>query len=116
MVKMYKDFRTMMLYYMNEIKRANPIVVGCSVFDSSRILTEVFLEDLRRHVPGIKHVLGGPGVAHFMKNTDDLISLDHIDAVCQDEGENALASEQQLITEVPDIGLTCRPRWLAMVA
>jgi len=90
MVKMYKDFRTMMLYYMNEIKRANPIVVGCSVFDSSRILTEVFLEDLRRHVPGIKHVLGGPGVAHFMKNTDDLITLDHIDAVCQDEGENAL--------------------------
>ena len=46
MVEMYKDFRTLMLYYMNEIKRANPIVVGCSVFDSSRILTEVFLDDL----------------------------------------------------------------------
>lgn len=90
MVKMYKDFRTLMLYYMNEIKRANPIVVGCSVYDSSRILTEVFLEDLRKHIPGIKHVLGGPGVAHFMKNTDDLISHNHIDAVCQDEGENAL--------------------------
>ena len=90
MVKMYKDFRTLMLYYMNEIKRANPIVVGCSVYDSSRILTEVFLEDLRKRIPGIKHVLGGPGVAHFMKNTDDLISHNHIDAVCQDEGENAL--------------------------
>jgi len=90
MVEMYKDFRTLMLYYMNEIKRANPIVVGCSVFDSSRILTEVFLDDLRRHLPGIKHVLGGPGVAHFMKNTDSLLDLDHIDAVCQDEGENAI--------------------------
>ncbi len=90
MVKMYKDFRPLMLYYMNEIKRASPLVVGCSVFDSSRILTEIFFEDLRKHLPGYKHVLGGPGVAHFMKNTDRLISLDHIDAVCQDEGENAL--------------------------
>ena len=90
MVEMYKDFRPLMLYYMNEIARSKPLVVGCSVFDSSRIFSEIFLEDFRRHYPGCKHVLGGPGVAHFMKNTDDLISLDHIDAVCQDEGENAL--------------------------
>jgi len=90
MMEMYKVFRPLMLYYMNEIKKANPIVVGCSVFDSSRIITEIFFEDLRKHFPGYKHVLGGPGVAHFMKNTDRLIKLDHVDAVCQDEGENAL--------------------------
>jgi len=90
MMEMYKVFRPLMLYYMNEIKKANPIVVGCSVFDSSRIITEIFFEDLRKHFPGYKHLLGGPGVAHFMKNNDRLINLEHIDAVCQDEGENAL--------------------------
>ena len=87
MFKFYRDYRTLMLYYMDEIKKANPLIVGCSVFDASRIVTEIFLEDLRKIYPGYKHILGGPGVAHFMKNTDELLSHDHIDAICQDEGE-----------------------------
>ncbi len=90
MMEMYKDFRPIMLYYMNEIRKASPLVVGCSIFDSSRIISEIFFEDLRKNVPGCKHIMGGPGVAHFMKNTEELLSHDHIDAVCQDEGENAL--------------------------
>ena len=90
MLKFYRDYRTLMLYYMDEIKKANPLVVGCSVFDTSRIVTEIFLEDLRKIYPGYKHVLGGPGVAHFMKNTDELLSYNHIDAICQDEGEVSL--------------------------
>ena len=93
MAEMYKEFRPLILHYINEIKKANPIIVGCSVYDSSRIITEIFFEDLRKHCPGIKHLLGGPGVAHYMENassTDRLINLEYIDAVCQDEGENAL--------------------------
>jgi len=90
MVEMYKEFRPLMLNAINQIIKINPIVVGCSVYDSSLIISEIFLEDLRKHHPGFKHILGGPGVAHFMKNTEELLKLDHIDAVCQDEGENAL--------------------------
>ena len=92
MVAFYKDFRPLMLYYMNEIKKLNPKVLGCSVFDSSRLFTEIFLEDFKKQFPEseCKHLLGGPGVAHFMKNTDELLSYDHSDAVCQDEGENAI--------------------------
>ena len=93
MAEMYKEFRPLMLHYINEIKKAKPLIVGCSVYDSSRIITELFFEDLRKHFPGYKHLLGGPGVAHYMENsssTDRLINLEYIDAVCQDEGENAL--------------------------
>ena len=92
-----------MLYYMDEIKKANPLIVGCSVFDTCKIVTEIFLEDLRKIYPGYKHILGGPGVAHFMKNTDELLSLDHIDGICQDEGELALVEYVKAIKN--DTGL-----------
>ena len=90
MLKFYRDYRTLMLYYMDEIKKADPLIVGCSVYDTSRIFTEIFLKDLRKIYPGYKHVLGGSGVAHFMKNTEELLNQDYVDAVCQDEGEVSL--------------------------
>ena len=75
MVEFYKDWRPLMLYYMNEIKKLNPTIVGCSVFDSSRLFTSIFLEDFKKQFPEIKSkfLLGGPGVAHFMKNTNNLL-------------------------------------------
>ena len=103
MLKFYRDYRTLMLYYMDEIKKANPLIVGCSVFDTCKIITEIFLEDLRKIYPGYKHILGGPGVAHFMKNTDELLALDHIDGICQDEGELALVEYVKAIKN--DTGL-----------
>ena len=89
MLEFYADNRSLMLYYMDEIRKLNPLIVGCSVQVTSRIFTELFLEDLRINSPGYNHVLGGPEVAHFMKNTETLLSHDFIDAVNQDEGENS---------------------------
>ena len=86
MIEFYREHRPIMLYYINEIKRLKPKIVGCSIHDTSKLVTEIFLEDLRKNYPDCKHVVGGPGVAHFMKNNEELLSHDHIDAVCQDEG------------------------------
>ncbi|SVD16535.1 uncharacterized protein METZ01_LOCUS369389, partial [marine metagenome] len=52
MLEFYADNRSLMLYYMNEIKKLNPLIVGCSVEVTSRIFTEIFLEDLRKNLPG----------------------------------------------------------------
>tara|TARA_Y100000590_G_C15709721_1_gene1009872 strand:- start:117 stop:2576 length:2460 start_codon:yes stop_codon:yes gene_type:complete len=105
MVKFYRSYRPIMLYYINEIRRLQPKIVGCSVYDSSRLFTSIFLEDLKKNIPDLKSklLLGGPGVAHFMKNTDELLSLDHIDAVCQDEGEQAIIDYYNAIND--DTGL-----------
>ena len=92
MVEFYRNWRPLMLYYIAEIKKLNPSVVGCSVFNSSKLFTQIFLEDFKKQYPEskCKFLLGGPGVAHFMKNTDELLSCNYIDAVCQDEGEGAI--------------------------
>ena len=92
MLEYYKDNRTLFLYYMNEIKKLNPRVVGCSCQNSSLLLSEIFLEDLRNNLPLFEHILGGPGVASFMKNADRLLSKNYIDAVNLDEGEVSLVS------------------------
>ena len=110
MVKFYRTWRPILLYYMGEIKKLNPLIIGCSVYDSSKLFTEIFLEDLKKNLPELesKLLLGGPGVAHFMKNTDKLLSYDHIDAVCQDEGENAIVDYVNAIkndTELPVAGM-----------
>lgn len=89
MLEFYADNRALMLYYMDNIRKLNPLIVGCSVQVTSRIITELFLEDLRKNSPGYNHIVGGPEVAHFMKNTNTLLSHDFIDAVNQDEGENS---------------------------
>jgi anaerobic magnesium-protoporphyrin IX monomethyl ester cyclase len=92
MLQYYKDNRLLMLYYMREINKLKPIIIGCSVKVTCRILTLLFLEDYRNLFPGQFHLLGGPEVAHFMNNNETLISYDYIDAICQDEGENAIVS------------------------
>jgi radical SAM superfamily enzyme YgiQ (UPF0313 family) len=92
MLEYYKYNRASFLYYMSQINRLNPKIVGCSCKNSSFILTQIFLEDLRNHFPRFKHILGGPEVAFFMNNADDLLSRDYIDAVNLDEGEVSLVN------------------------
>ena len=97
MLHFYKDHRALFLHNMEEIKKLNPTFVGCSVQNTSRILTEIFLEDLKANYPGFNHILGGPEVAHFMENTDQLLSHNFVDAVCQDEGEKSLVEYIRMI-------------------
>src|SRR3989338_34135 len=99
MLEFYRDNRAFFLHYMNEIKRLNPRVVGCTAHCSSRILSEIFLEDMRNLLPGFKHLLGGPDVASFMNNTDDLLSRPYIDAINQDEGEHSLVEYLKALIE-----------------
>ncbi len=97
MYEYYKNNRAIFLEFMQRIRDLNPLVVACSCQCSSRILAEIFLEDLRNIFPGYIHMLGGPDVASFMKNTDSLLSRDYIDAVSQDEGENALLGFMKMV-------------------
>ena len=90
MLEFYRDHRPLMLSLIGKLVRLNPLIVGCSVQVTSRLLSELFLEDLRQFLPEAKFILGGPEVAHFMKNTETLLKEDYVDGVCQDEGENAL--------------------------
>lgn len=90
MLEFYRDNRALFLYFIDKIRQLNPRVVGCSCFGASIELTKIFLEDLRHFCPDIKHILGGPEVASFMRNADELLSKDYIDAVCFDEGEVSL--------------------------
>jgi len=87
MLEFYRDHRAIFLYYIDQIRQLNPKVVGCACFTASLELTKIFLQDLRVFFPQFKHIIGGPEVAWFMHNTDELISKDYIDAVCLDEGE-----------------------------
>jgi radical SAM superfamily enzyme YgiQ (UPF0313 family) len=90
MQEFYYDHRVTFLYYMERIRELGPKVVGCSCFGASIELTKIFLEDLRNFFPHYKHLLGGPEVAGFMGNADQLLSKDYIDAICLDEGEVAI--------------------------
>jgi radical SAM superfamily enzyme YgiQ (UPF0313 family) len=90
MLEYYKDNRVFFLYYMSQINKLNPKIVGCSCKNSSFILSQLFLEDLRNNFPRFKHILGGPEVAYFMNNADELLSKNYIDAVNLDEGEISL--------------------------
>ncbi len=92
MTDYYADNRALFLYYMNEIKKLNPLAVGCSCQSSSMILTEMFLQDLRNNLPKFKHILGGSEVAGFMQNADRLIKTNYIDAINFDEGEISLTA------------------------
>ena len=62
MLEYYSDNRALFLHSMEKINRLNPKFVGCSVQNTSHILTEIFLEDFRNIYPGYNHILGGPEV------------------------------------------------------
>lgn len=104
MLEFYRDNRVLFLYYIYKIKQLGPKVVGCSCFGASIELTKIFLEDMRRFYPYFKHIIGGPEVAAFMKNADELISRAYIDAICLDEGEISLVKYFRAIEE--DAGIS----------
>ncbi|HLF18608.1 MAG TPA: radical SAM protein [Candidatus Omnitrophota bacterium] len=94
----YKENRAIFLEYMQRLRELNPLVVGCSCQCSSRLLAEIFFEDMHNMMPGeFIHLLGGPDVASFMENTDTLLARDYIHAISQDEGENALLGYMQMV-------------------
>jgi len=99
MVEYYVDNRALFLYYMNEIRKLDAKIVGCSCQNSSIILTRIFLEDLRNNIPHFNHILGGPEVAACMRNTDELLSTGYIDAVNLDEGEISLVNYFRCLEE-----------------
>lgn len=99
MLEFYRHNRALFLYYIDKIRQLNPKAVGCTCFGSSIELTKIFLEDLRRFYPYFKHIIGGPEVAAFMKNTDELMSKEYIDAICFGEGEIGLVKYLQAIEE-----------------
>ena len=99
MLEFYRDNRALFLYYIHKIRQLDPKVVGCSCFGASIELTKIFLEDLRRFYPHYKHIIGGPEVAAFMKNADELISKEYIDAICLGEGEISFVKYFQAIEE-----------------
>ncbi len=86
----YHDNRALFLYYIGEIIKLDPKVVGVSCQGTSLIMNKLFLRDLRKNCPGIKHVMGGPEVAFFMNNAERLLSSGYVDAVSLDEGEKSL--------------------------
>jgi len=74
MLEYYQNNRAFFLYYLDRIHTLKPKIVGCSCFGASMELTKIFLEDLRNFYPYYKHLLGGPEVAAFMNNANELIS------------------------------------------
>lgn len=99
MLQYYRDNRSLFLYYMNEIRKLNPKVVGCSCKSSSFLLAQFFLEDLRNNIGHFKHILGGPEVASFMNNADELLSRNYIDAINLGEGEISLLNYMRSLEE-----------------
>lgn len=99
MLEFYRDNRALFLYYIDKIRQSGPKVVGCSCFGASIELTKIFLEDMRRFYPYFKHIIGGPEVAAFMKNANELISKEYIDAICLEEGEISLVKYFRAIEE-----------------
>jgi len=90
-LKYYQEYRSLFLYYMSEIAQLDPKIVGATCYRSSIELTKIFLQDFKSFYPEFNIMLGGPQVAGYMNNQKDLLATSYIDAVCLDEGENALA-------------------------
>jgi len=90
MIEFYENYRALFSYYIDEIGALQPKIVGLTVYYSNAILTDIFAAELKQRYPDISVVLGGPNVAEYMGNKNDLLQKDHIDAVCLDEGEKAL--------------------------
>jgi len=64
--------------------------VGFTTYYSSLGITKIFAAKLKSRNPDMKIILGGPSVAHFAKNTEELLQQYYVDAIYLGEGENAL--------------------------
>jgi len=98
MLAFYEHNQALFLSYIGQIAELKPKVVGCTCHNTSIVLSKMFLKEYRHYFPGARHILGGPEVARFMHNSDDLLKEDYIDAVCLDEGEKSLVQYYQVVT------------------
>ena len=74
MIEFYREHRPIMLYYINEIKRLKPKIVGCSIHDTSKLVTEIFLEDLFAMIsPGGRVVLSVPSLSFLESSWDKIL-------------------------------------------
>lgn len=89
-IEYYEDNRRLFDYYVNEIERVSPKVVGFTVYYSSLGITKIFAAELKKRNPNIKIIFGGPSAAAYMHNQIELLEKPYIDAVCLGEGERAL--------------------------
>ncbi|GAB7021542.1 B12-binding domain-containing radical SAM protein [Salidesulfovibrio brasiliensis] len=76
--------------WMDRAAAENPAIIGFSCFAANLHVTKLFLADMKQHYPHIRYVLGGPEVASFMGNADELLAEGMADAICLDEGEVAM--------------------------
>ena len=92
MLSYYEDNRCMFSHYINEIEIINPKIVGFTAYYSNIMVTKLFAAELKARRPDIKIIFGGPNVAYYMGNKNELMGSFYVDALCLDEGERAMLS------------------------
>jgi len=90
MLAFYKDFQSLFSHYIDEIERIPPKIVGFTVYYSNIMTTQLFAAELKARLPEVKIIFGGPNVAYYMGNKAELLATSYVDAVCLDEGEQAV--------------------------
>ena len=90
MLAFYKDYQHLFSYYIDEIENIHPKIVGFTVYYSNIMITELFAAELKARCPEVKVIFGGPNVAYYMGNKAELLASSYVDAVCLDEGEQAM--------------------------
>lgn len=89
-IEYYEDNLPLFSYYVDKLVSLNPQAVGFTVYYTSYGLTKIFAANLKKVLPQTKIVFGGPSVAGFMGNAEQLLGFDYVDAICTGEGERAL--------------------------
>jgi len=90
MLSFYQDFQSLFSHYIDEIERLHPKIVGFTVYYSNIMVTKLFAAELKARCPAVKVIFGGPNVAYYMGNKAELLGSSYVDAVCLDEGEQAM--------------------------
>jgi len=92
MLEYYNDFQSMFAHFIDEIEEVNPKIVGFTVYYSNFMVTKLFAAELKARLPHIKIALGGPNVAYYMGNKDEMMGKPYVDAICLNEGEEAVVA------------------------
>lgn len=89
-IEYWEDNLPLFQHYIDRLVTLNPKAVGFTTYYTSFGLSKIFAAALRRALPRAKIIFGGPSVAGYMNNAEELLGLDYIDAICTGEGEKAL--------------------------
>lgn len=82
--------RRLMESLVRDIVECGPAFAGFSVFNSNRLLTEIFAQALKTAAPGIKTVFGGPQMAHIQDLPGYAAEHAEADHIVVGEGEAVL--------------------------